>query len=229
MFRDLPEQLRVNGWWRSRPLHDEPSARPTEFRVLNYSRPPSWPVANVRGRRVRSSLHLPNRSFPCGWMREVERISNVGSNHREQIPAGRRRRNAGRLGVDATGPTTLNAGLSGTYTVSVANNGDAGASAEVFVNFAGRLDQTDPVTPSDGFDSTVRRADPGVNATVRCPVQQLAPHTTPSIVVHGRGISAGPGQLVTLVNSDPGVGFDNKTQHSTSPSRSGRRPSRSSP
>jgi len=80
------------------------------------------------------------------------------------------------------------------------------------LNFAGSLDQTDPVTASDCFDCTVRHGDPGVNATVRCTVQQLAPHTTTSIVVHGRGISAGPGQLVTLVNSDPGVGFDTKTQ-----------------
>jgi hypothetical protein len=31
MFRDLTEQLSVNGWWRGWPLGDEPSGRPTKL------------------------------------------------------------------------------------------------------------------------------------------------------------------------------------------------------
>jgi hypothetical protein len=31
MFRDLTDQLSVNGWWRGWPLGDEPSARPTKL------------------------------------------------------------------------------------------------------------------------------------------------------------------------------------------------------
>ncbi|MCW2663829.1 MAG: hypothetical protein JWP83_4981 [Mycobacterium sp.] len=117
-----------------------------------------------------------------------------------------------RMAVNAAGPTTLPAGLSGTYTVNVADNGDVGASAEVFINFGGALDQTDQVTPSGGFNCTVSRGDKGVNATVHCTAQQLSPKTTTPIVVHGRGMSPGAGQLVMTVNSDPGVQFDNKTQ-----------------
>ncbi len=119
---------------------------------------------------------------------------------------------AARLTISASGPTTLAAGLAGTYTVNVANNGGAGASAEVFITFAGKLDQTDAITPSGGFDCDVRRGDPGVNATVRCTVQQVPPKTPLSIVVHGRGMTSGAGQLVAIINSDPGVQFDNKTQ-----------------
>jgi hypothetical protein len=99
-----------------------------------------------------------------------------------------------------------------TYTVNVADNGDVGASAEVFINFGGALDQTDQVTPSGGFNCTVSRGDKGINATVHCTAQQLSPKTTTPIVVHGRGMSPGAGQLVMTVNSDPGVQFDNKTQ-----------------
>ena len=119
---------------------------------------------------------------------------------------------AAKLTINGTGPTTLRAGLSGTYTVNVANTGGADASAEVFINFFGTLDQTNQVLPSAGFNCEVRRGDAGVNATVRCTIPKLPPKAPASIVVQARGLKPGPGKLLATVNSDPGVGFDNKTQ-----------------
>src|ERR1700682_4545090 len=71
------------------------------------------------------------------------------------------------LSVYINGPEKLQAGLSGTYNVSATNDGDVSAPAEVFIIFAGKLDQTDQVTASGGLDCEVRH-DAGINAADRC-------------------------------------------------------------
>lgn len=52
------------------------------------------------------------------------------------------------LSVYINGPEKLQVGLSGTYNVAATNDGDVSAPAEVFIIFAGKLDQTDQVTAS---------------------------------------------------------------------------------
>ena len=114
------------------------------------------------------------------------------------------------LSVYINGPEKLQAGLSGTYNVSATNDGDVGAAAEVFIIFAGKLDQTDQVT-APGLDCEVRH-DAGINASVRCTTPQLPAKTGYNIVVQGRGSAPGPGQLVAKINVDPSVqegGFGN--------------------
>jgi len=59
----------------------------TEIRKVNYSWRSSWSASNVRARRVRFSLPLPNRSCPYGLMGEMERIpmSHVTIVNRSQL------------------------------------------------------------------------------------------------------------------------------------------------
>jgi hypothetical protein len=115
------------------------------------------------------------------------------------------------LSVYITGPEQLRVGLSGTYNVSATNDGDVGAPAEIFIIFAGQLDQTDQVTASGGLDCEVRH-DAGINAAVRCTTPQLLAKMRYDIVVQGRGSAPGAGQLVAKINGDPSVpegGFGN--------------------
>lgn len=110
------------------------------------------------------------------------------------------------LSVYATGPEALQAGVSGTYIVTASNDGDVSAPAELFIVFAGKLEQTDQITASGGFDCEVRH-DAGINASVRCTTRQLEPHAKANydIVVHGRGSAPGAGQLVVTINPDHSV------------------------
>ena len=119
---------------------------------------------------------------------------------------------AARLGVAANGPTTLPAGQSGTYTVSVSNPGDVSAPVELFISFNGQLQQTGQATPSGGFDCEVRNY-AGGTASVHCTVPQFQSKATTNITVQGRGSAPGAGQLVVNINSsDPGAQFVQKSQ-----------------
>lgn len=107
---------------------------------------------------------------------------------------------APRLAVNATGPTTLKAGASGTYTVTVSNPGDLAAPVELFVSFNGKLRQTGPVNASSGFDCTVNNY-AGGTSSVHCTVGQFGAKATATITVQGQGSAPGPGQLVANINS----------------------------
>lgn len=113
--------------------------------------------------------------------------------------------------VAGDGPPTLQAGLSGTYVVTVANNGDTSAPVELIIVFTGKLEQTGQISAGGGFDCEVRR-DAGINAAVRCTVQQLPSAKFYKIVVQGRGSAPGTGQLTVTINPDrsiPEDGFAN--------------------
>lgn len=117
-----------------------------------------------------------------------------------------------RLGVNATGPTTLMAGMGGTYTVTVSNPGDLSAPVELFVSFNGNLQQTGQPTSSGGFDCTVNNYSGGTTS-VHCSVPQFQSKATASITVQGRGSAPGAGQLVVNINStDPAAQFVQKSQ-----------------
>jgi hypothetical protein len=116
-----------------------------------------------------------------------------------------------RLTIAATGPTTLPVGLSGTYTVTVANNGDVSAPGDLYISYGGKLEQMGQIAPSGSFQCGVINNAGGTTA-VHCTVNNIPPHTSPTIQVQGRGSAAGAGHLTATINSDPGVQFDNKTQ-----------------
>jgi hypothetical protein len=117
-----------------------------------------------------------------------------------------------RLGVAVNGPTTLPAGLSGTYTVSLSNSGDTGAPVELYVSYGGQLQQTGQVTPSGGFNCDVVNYAGGTSA-VHCTVPQFQSKATANIVVQGRGSAPGAGHLTATINSsDPGAQFVQKSQ-----------------
>ncbi len=119
---------------------------------------------------------------------------------------------AARLAVNATGPTTLKAGASGPYTVTVSNPGDLGAPVELFISFNGKLRQTGPVNPSGGFDCTVNNY-AGGTSSVHCTVGQFGSKATANITVQGQGSAPGPGQLVANINSsNPAAQFVQKSQ-----------------
>jgi hypothetical protein len=116
-----------------------------------------------------------------------------------------------RLGVNATGPTTLTTGQSGTYTVSVSNPGDLSAPVELFISFNGNLRQNG-FTPSGGFDCSVNNY-AGGTSSVHCTVGQFGSKATANITVQGQGSAPGPGQLVVNINSsDTAAQFVQKSQ-----------------
>ena len=119
---------------------------------------------------------------------------------------------AARLGVSVTGPTTLAAGMSGSYTTNVTNPGDLSAPVELYVSFGGNLQQTGPVTPSGGFNCDVINNAGGTTA-VHCTAPQLPSKATETIVVQGRGSAPGAGHLTVNINSsDPTAQFVQKSQ-----------------
>lgn len=109
------------------------------------------------------------------------------------------------------GPPILKAGVSGTFNIKIRNAGNAPGPLEVFVVFAGKLDQTDQIRADSGLSCEVRH-DKGINAAVRCTGGTIASGQTATIVVQGRGQAAGQGQLVTTINpshSLPESNYDN--------------------
>jgi hypothetical protein len=117
-----------------------------------------------------------------------------------------------RLGVAINGPTTLPAGTSGTYTVSVSNPGDVSAPVELFISFNGNLQQTGQPAPSGGFDCAVSNY-AGGTSSVHCTVGQFGSKATANITVQGQGSAPGAAQLVVNINSsDPAAQFVQKSQ-----------------
>jgi len=117
-----------------------------------------------------------------------------------------------RLAVNATGPTTLKAGMSGTYTVTVSNPGDLSAPVELFISFNGNLRQTGQPTPSGGFDCTVNNY-AGGTTSVHCTVGQFGSKATANITVQAQGSAPGTGQLIANINSsDATAQFVQKSQ-----------------
>ena len=115
--------------------------------------------------------------------------------------------------VTASGPSSLQAGLSGTYVVTALNDGDA-APVQLFIVFAGELQQFGQISADGGFDCTANEN------TVRCTTPRLPSNVPTEIVVQGRGSERGAGQLVVNINPDrsipehtpPGGGTDNFAQ-----------------
>jgi hypothetical protein len=117
-----------------------------------------------------------------------------------------------RLGVSANGPTTLAAGMSGTYTVSLSNSGDVSAPVELYVSFGGQLQLAGQAGASSGFDCTVQDY-AGGTSSVHCTTAQLQSKATATITVQGRGSSPGAGHVNANINSaDPGAQFVQKSQ-----------------
>ena len=109
------------------------------------------------------------------------------------------------------GPPILKAGLSGTFNIKIRNTGSTAGPLEVFVVFAGKLDQTNQIRADFGLGCEVRY-DKGINAAVRCSGGTVGPGQTATITLQGRGQSPGQGQLVTSINpsySLPESSFDN--------------------
>ncbi|MDT5066728.1 MAG: hypothetical protein QOK02_2883 [Mycobacterium sp.] len=119
---------------------------------------------------------------------------------------------AARLAVNATGPATLKAGMTGTYTVTVSNPGDLSAPVELFISFNGNLQQTGQPAAAGGFDCTVNNY-AGGTSSVHCTVGQFGSKATANITVQGQGSAPGAGQLVVNINSsDPAAQFVQKSQ-----------------
>ncbi len=97
--------------------------------------------------------------------------------------------------VSTSGPPSLQAGLSGTYVVTALNDGDA-APVQLFIVFAGKLQQFGQISADGGFDCTANEN------TVRCTTPRLPSHVPTEIVVQGRGSEPGAGQLVVNINPD---------------------------
>jgi hypothetical protein len=94
------------------------------------------------------------------------------------------------LGAIVNGPATLQAGLSGTFVVTVSNSGGVKAPVELFIIFAKNLEQTGQIGAQGGFGCEVGQA-AGINATLRCTGPQVEPGAKFDIVVQGVGRTPG--------------------------------------
>lgn len=96
------------------------------------------------------------------------------------------------------GPSSLTAGVSGTYELSVFNAGNQSGSFELFIIFPGAIDQTGQIV-APGFDCEVRH-DEGINAAIRCTKPVFEPDTLAKLIFQGRGQAAGTGKIGAVIN-----------------------------
>lgn len=97
------------------------------------------------------------------------------------------------------GPPILKVGVSGTFNILIRNTGSTPGPLEVFIIFTGELDQTDQIRADSSMACEVRH-DAGINAAVYCTGGVIGPGQTATMIVQGRGKSAGVGHLVTSIN-----------------------------
>ena len=116
--------------------------------------------------------------------------------------------------VGLSGPATLQAGLSGTYTVTVRNQGNVSAPVELHIIFAKALDQTGQIVAGAGLACAMGH-DAGINTELNCTGGVLAAGDTATVVVQGRGQSAGGGVLLATLNPGHAVqesNYDNNNK-----------------
>lgn len=119
-------------------------------------------------------------------------------------------------GVDLSafveGPKTLQAGLSGTYKVRVANFSETDAPVELYIIFAGKLDQTGQIRPAPGYECALGH-DAGINASIRCTGQLPRDSSyTDIVLIQARGQESGVGKLLITVDPShllPDTRFEN--------------------
>jgi hypothetical protein len=109
------------------------------------------------------------------------------------------------LAVSVSGPATRQTGLSGTYTVTIKNQGGSAAPVDLVIIFSGTLNQTDAVVAGAGLDCVVKAGDPGINQAVHCTSGSLAPGESATVVVQARGLAAGKGTLLATINASRSV------------------------
>ena len=116
--------------------------------------------------------------------------------------------------VDLSGPPTLQAGLSGTYTVTIKNKGDVSAPVELHIIFAKALDQTGQIVTGAGLSCAIGH-DAGINTGLNCTGGVLAAGDAATVVVQGRGQSTGGGVLLATLNPGHAVqesNYDNNNK-----------------
>jgi hypothetical protein len=109
------------------------------------------------------------------------------------------------LAVSISGPTTRQTGLSGTYTVTIKNQGGSAAPVDLVIIFSGTLNQTDAVVAGAGLDCVVKAGDPGINQAVHCTSGSLAAVQSATVTVQARGQVAGKGMLLATINASRSV------------------------
>ena len=116
--------------------------------------------------------------------------------------------------VSLSGPTSLQAGLSGTYRITIKNVGKATATIEVAILFAKALDQTGQII-GGGLDCAPSSHASAINAEITCTGGQLAAGEFSTVTVQGRGQAPGGGMLVTSLNNSRSVvegNYDNNVK-----------------
>ncbi len=103
------------------------------------------------------------------------------------------------VGFNVVNPVKLQAGLSATYIAVVSNYGDVSAPVELYITFAGKLNQTGQIRAGGGMDCEVRH-DAGINATIRCTGGRVEPSGTVEVLFQARGDSPGEGKIYAVVD-----------------------------
>jgi hypothetical protein len=100
-----------------------------------------------------------------------------------------------------SGPTSLPAGLSGTYTVTIQNVGNAPGPLEAHIGFSGVIDQTDQIRAGNGLSCAIEDGTPfNANQVVHCTGATLQQMDHVTIVVQGRAQTAGEGRVWVQLN-----------------------------
>lgn len=151
-------------------------------------------TAGWRGDRAAKCIVAANQPPPAG----APPVKALG---RVKLPAAAGSQGAGLTVVSLKGPSSLQAGLSGTYTVTIKNTGSVSAPVELHIIFAKALDQTGQIVAGAGLACAIGH-DAGINAGLTCTGGQLAGGESTTVIVQGRGQNAGVGVLLATINNN---------------------------
>lgn len=185
----------------------EAPAGPTKKlgRVEGQSLAAPLPICeSARKARARNSPAAPGLEAQCkaAMSQQVTAVTGTGEGpdgHVLKDKAGGK--GADLMLVSLNGPGSLQAGLSGTYKITVKNSGDAGANVELTILFAKALNQTGQIVPSAGLACAPVGHSAAINAQINCTGGQLGAGETGTVIVQGRGQVAGAGTLVGTLNN----------------------------
>lgn len=181
------------------------------------ARAPPMPVCDAaRMARARNNAAAPGLEAQCqaalaqqqaALAQQVEALPDNGQSADAHILAN----NAGGQGADLTvvsikGPGSLQAGLSGTFKITIQNVGTASVTVELAILFAKALDETGQVVPNaNGLACASVGTGGPINAQLNCTGGQLAAGETGTVIVQGRGQAAGAGMLIANLNNSRSV------------------------
>ena len=159
-----------------------------------------------RGNRTATCLDQPEAPAPRPEDQVVEAVPDQGGSSAADVISGAGVWLPDLAVTGVSGPGSLQAGLSGTFTVQIANPGNSPARVEINILFTGKLDQTGQIVAGAGLACSVEAGGSAkINAMLVCNGGQLGAGESTTITVQGRGQATGKGAVVATLNNSRSV------------------------